>query len=56
MTTNMRMIGLISASIHSSSYDGLNDNLAVASLWWSATATDHDWMMNDERRRESNHT
>ena len=52
----MRMTAPISTSTHSCSYDGLNDDLAVASLRWFATATDHNWMMNDERRIGSNHT
>ena len=52
----MRMTAPISTSIHLCSYDGVNDDLAVASLCWFATATDHDRMMNDERGNESNHT
>lgn len=52
----MRMTAPISTSIHLSSYDSLKGGLAVASLRWFATATDHDWMMNDERRIGSNHT
>ena len=52
----MRMTAPISTSIHLCSSDGLNDDLAVASQRRFATATDHGRMMNDERRRESNHT